>query len=302
MSAGVDSDLYLPLFVSESKATAELKSDDEKLMWQRESSGFIITLRWLHAIHGKYSKEDSTPATLLVFRVILSNSNSSATRRYKHFRLELKFENIGEGKGDMWEQPYVRDFAPLHKGSITLDESVESHGENSSKEAAIEGGPEYVKLSAKAVKEKTKDKEQKFAMSLEAGKKESGGRGRQGEDIVWWNFKENPSQKRGVVDSFGVVIVIKRSDEFPDDNFVVRCAMKATIDFKYRVDDKIRELTGEREEPFTFNPKTKSRVIPKGLELDALGDYVDSGEFAKLAFLHVPESQEPDRFYNNTAS
>jgi len=112
-------------------------------------------------------------------------------------------------------------------------------------------------------------------MNLEADKKLSGCRGRQGEDVVWLNFRENPSQKRGVVDSLGVAIVIKQSDEFPHDHFVDHCSMKATIDFKYSVDDEIRELTGEREELFPFNPKTKSIVIPKRLDLNALGDYVE---------------------------
>jgi hypothetical protein len=302
IQANVDKDVDLDLYWEENPDDAELKTDAEILMSQRRTSGFIISLRWKWVVHGKYSVNDPTPASLLVFHVKLTNQTNSTIRRFKHFNLRLQFENAPKRKPI--NDPYITECAPAMKGSVSIGETTEDKSNNLVREAGVKGGVEYAKVSAKVKSEEGTEKQVKFDMRLENEKECSTfGKGRRGEDIVSWNLRENPSQKRGVCDSFGVAILIKRSATFPRDKFVVTSTMKATIDFRQAISEAMSDVfKGDREQPFEFDPAATAAKIPPGLNIEALADFVDSGEFEKLAWFHIPELQEPRLFYKQPES
>jgi hypothetical protein len=297
MAADSDGFLDLNLFITE-PSTATLRTDEEKAMWERESSGFVINVCWKWAIHGKFSIQDPSPASLLVFYVKLANKDNSTYRRYKTFKLELRFEK--SPKGDPCDDPYINYFAPAKDGKVYLDESIEKQKNTTTKEASVDAGTTEAKVRGAIKNERGTEKDMTFHTSVEALSQMSGWKGRQGKDTVWWNLKENNSQKSGVVDTFGIAVLIKRPT---DENFKVVSDMKATIDFRYSIRDKLRQLTGTAEKPFEFSPAIdgKPQKKPEGLNEDDLEQFADSGKLEALAFLHLPEIIQPHKFYASKA-
>ncbi|KAF2802519.1 uncharacterized protein BDZ99DRAFT_206205 [Mytilinidion resinicola] len=276
-------DLELELYEDPS-LTGTAREELLTALHEHEASKFRITVRQKCLVHGTYT-DNSDPATLLGLQFELRKTDAGQHRRFRHFKVALRFET--EPLQQPAQDPFVKSFAPAQQGVIYLLPTLVHKTVETNKEASLGVQQDPVPLSLALTAGKTKGEEwdqmRKATISAQAYKTHSRGGGRGGEDVVEWTFTENEKEE-SLPDTFTVAVVLRR---IGDARFKVHFDIEAKIDFWYGLEtfwQKVKNKTtfkAVREASKIFDPNEQgdeptSTVKSRQAELLATGNAASS--------------------------
>jgi hypothetical protein len=225
------------------KGQGQLRNDASIQFFQTQASNRRISGRIVHAIHGFLDREtgtDATHANLIVLRFRLTNKNESGEkRRWKRFYYPLRFQTDPES--EPIHDPWVRAYAPTQNGTIYLSETLAKNTNSRTyKVAANAKAPPPVDIGAEINAERTRqqESEERYLHTVEADRKKTDteGGGKQGENIIYWNLRENKKEKMGVADKIQVTILLVRPKK--EQNFVIHYHSETKIDVYYQTQNR----------------------------------------------------------------
>lgn len=267
----------------------DAKTDESIQVHQHEATGFRVSVRRIHQIHGFLKGDDTSPASLLVLKFVLTDpDNDDDRRRFRRFYVELRFAK--QPSGEPFEDPYVQAFQPAGGGdAIYLSESladVTKTKTNGFKFQAKAPPPADLGAEYDFSNTDTMGFKRKFLYVVQADWKSSMpvGRGRKGQDMAYWNLRENSREKVGVGSSMTIAVLVVRKKPRGDskqDKFSMRVDIKATVDWKY----KIATFAGKNGTTLDFDPEAPPDAAPEKVDRLRLSEIEDNGVLLGLSAL-----------------
>jgi hypothetical protein len=300
LTASMDSDSELDFeFEPDNDDKGDVKTDESVQVYQHEATGFRVSVRLVHQVHGFLNGQGATPASLIVLKFKLTDTDDDPNRRFKRFYVELRFAK--DPKGDPADDPYVKAYEPAGKDPVYLSETFSEVTNTITYGVDVKAGaPPPVKLEADFNASRTKENKysRKFLYLVQADRKETEeGGGRKGQDIVYWNLRENSTEKVGVGAMTVAVLVARKKGQ----KFTMRMALKATVDLEYSIASS-RLWKGKNGKKLPFDPYSLDTQPPLAdVDKEQLGAFADSKSFLQLSDLHVPEKYVREPSINTNA-
>jgi hypothetical protein len=285
----------------------QLRSDASTQFFQYEASKRRISARLVHAIHGHLDGDGSDAASLVVLRFKMTSMNDSGDkRRWKRFYAPVRFETVPDAEPK--DDPWVRAYAPGYDGTIYLTETLATNKTTKTYGLGAKlrpPPPAPLELDFNAERKKEQQSEERFLHTVESDRKktETKGSGRGGEDIVYWNLRENSQEKVGVADELQVAILLVRPNE--NQNFKVQINLEGTIDFKYTVARTLDEIIhGKGACELSFDVEKGTTPPPEGVIPEELRVVMNDEDkiLKSLSYIHIPEKFLPRQTYGQGTS
>jgi hypothetical protein len=270
----------------------------------REVSGFAITLRELHCVHGsgewpskKTGQLEKSFATLLVYRIKLTDYNPSRGRRLKNLVVRLRFKSEMPKAKDA-DEPFIVCYAPAQDHDISLLKTKLLRTKNRTRVISldVDANPAPVVLRGElGVNDSWEWEKDVWATMSGTALETPPGIHRRGPDMVQWVIGENKFAET-IINSCDVAILLRRPNDSP---FTVEFSgIKASVDARYTLADALRktgetwaELVGDESSTrnkYTYNT-TDHGNCPEGVNSAALHELEVGNELEKYAFMHISE-------------
>jgi hypothetical protein len=280
---------------------------------QQRSTGLVLVLRQLFAIHGTWQSRSSEsseelaegdwdpvegvgePASLLVYNLELSNQSKWKSTRFKVLKLGFRFESIHKMAA---ADPVVKSFSPGSDGKIGFFPTSVVRSKKKTVTGAIDAGQLPISVPTSVTKgfEEGWDWKEDVRSTLEAVVTTSSyNRSRKQEDQVEWTLKENPLQK-DIPDRYTFAILLWRAN---DDVF--------NMHFKANINggvlnalssgaQKIKRIVGAYKPTVGYTPiRTAPSKCPLGINLNKLGELRRGDELDKIVFQNASQAMQPVR-------
>lgn len=279
----------------------EVRTDQPALHDSYTASGFTIKIRCTHELHGcrkGSSLRDLPQASIVVVKFTFGAKDDDWKRFYRLFVATLTFKS--DPPGNAVDDPSVLDFEPGGKGALRITHTSAKITKETNYEASADlkagGGPASGGAGTKTSRKKGEEYDQQSAYTVQADTDKSEGGGRERDNMVQWVCRADPRQTHGVGDAISLAILIERPD--PQKLFVVDLDLEATVDWKYWIANKWKEVFGRKKKAWKslrFNPEIGGKAIP---DFDANNLEASAEKHLwKLGYVHVPEHMAPRTFY-----
>ncbi|KAH8904724.1 hypothetical protein BR93DRAFT_930161 [Coniochaeta sp. PMI_546] len=272
--------------------------------YDSELSGFSISVLEMNAVHGsgtwksKKGIDETHKASLLIFRLKMTDTNRSRNRRIKNFVLRLRFKSA-DSKAKPDRDPWLATYAPAQENQVGLLKTsvLRSKKLSGTIKFDVDANPAPIVLGAELGADTSWEWEKDVWAVVSGSEHQSPfSNQRQGRhNVVQWAISENQSQQM-ITDSIDVAVLLRRPDDSP---FIVEFEKtKATIDLSHSIaaaakgaGNAVRDLVGEgtlQKRSHTYDPvKDEDGMQPPGVQPTALHEVEDVKKLEKFAFLHV---------------
>ncbi|KAK3684175.1 hypothetical protein B0T22DRAFT_539092 [Podospora appendiculata] len=272
-------------------------------LFQLETSGFTSTVTEQYVLHGRLTKEDETPASLVIVHFSLHRDSRVGSRRFRKVTIGLTFTSAS---GQPSEDPAIRCFAPAQDGNIgVIPTTVLRQSEREAKGSAKLDGGAIAPVSLGFVygrKDQSQWDEHLLAIVSAKSEASSRTRDREGYNVVKFTITENHAQKQ-IPDSYQLAVVLERKNNEP---FLVKAKVDASVDALYSLAGATKSLIGLKQPVKTYHPAAKTELgkldYPEDAKVDssALGLLVNGRELDNFAYVHVVEQVTPVSLYGGT--
>lgn len=236
-------------FRTENASSSDL---ERRSVVERTGGNIHIQLQLLDVRHGKYDDDDSSEATLMVFRFRFDPQKSSS----RAIRATVTFEFFPSRVNG--QSPVIDAIAPEGRFTVAPTKDQESTTKGTELNLSAPGVPIIgASLTAKLERAKTRDISD---ATIIAGSMNLGtGKNKGDYTVAAWNLQENKHRKNGIPDSAKVAILLQRKNSEP---FTAKVNVKATCDLLTRLQDSFRSIP--LDDPILFDPKEDGKSPRKG--------------------------------------
>jgi hypothetical protein len=263
----------------------------EKLTQRGVDTPFRINVSLITCVHGTMSKEDPTPASLLIFEYHLFCTKSNHMFDTVETSFKFDYEPVQRpGKGHPSQaSPNVVAFAPFR---VTERFDASSSEVRKSFAAGISAGlnfplPVGPTVSATVSIGKEETHEQRY-FGEGYGDRDWDERSKRNYG-VWWCLRHNESQAHGIPSMFRTAILLKRKTDAP---FSCKFLCVVSGGLLFEIKQKILGLV-DPDDPINFDPAAPPQGEWNGLDLSSLGDLADGKKLDGLAYVWGLQPLQP---------
>jgi hypothetical protein len=217
----------------------------------------VVTCELLPAIHGQYTPDSYSPASLVIFD--FSFLPTKHARRFLEAEISVIFAD--EERGGQLYDPEVKEisFSPSGQASYLSMFPTTRRQEVARGVQVLGGGGAFgASLTAGFFWELSETKQSEDAAALVARKRVRG-RGKGGQNAAEWSLLENSSTRSGIPTFFRAAVLLLRPDFAEGRRFTAMVTIKAKVDLLTSIEEGVKRVLGKisKVDPIIFDPEQK---------------------------------------------